>query len=461
MELRPYQIKLVEDVREQVRSGQKRILIQLPTGGGKTAIASYIISQTVNNGYRAMMTVHRAELATQSAKTMEAFNVPYGMIQSGSKTDLSKPMQVASILTLRNRLKNVPAPTVLVVDECQHLVSRTWKEVADYYSSQGSIILGLSATPKRLSNEPLSSCFDVMVQGPTIQELIDQGALSKYKYFAPSVGIDTTTIKIQRGDYAKHELEIAVNKNKITGNVIEHYKRLIPGKRAIVFCVSIAHAKAVAEQFSRSGIPAEFIEGNMTRDARKSAFERFRSGETLALVNVEIAGEGVDIPAVESVIMLRPTMSEALYLQQAGRGLRPDPDNPGKIAIILDHCNNVARHGLPNAPRIWTLDGATSRRKSTETAVGIRYCPNCFLAHSPAPKCPYCGLVYTVTSRLLAEEAGELEEYDAKNKEFKKTIQRMEVGMCRTLADLMQVASERGYKKSWVFFTAKAKHIKE
>lgn len=459
MELRDYQTKLVNDVRQQIRLGQTRILIQLPTGGGKTAVASYIISQTVKRGNRAMMTAHRSEIISQTAKTMKEFNVPYGLIQSGESMNLKQPMQVASILTLRNRLDKIPVPKILVIDESQHLVSRTWKEVADYYSERGTIILGLSATPKRLSGESLSSCFDVMVQGPSIKKLIDMGALSKFKYFAPSVGIDTSTIHIKCGDFDKGELEIAVNKKAITGDVIAHYKRLIPGRRAIVFCVSVAHAKAVAEQFNTSGIPAEFVEGSMPKEARKTAFDRFKSGKTLVLTNVEIAGEGVDIPSVESAILLRPTMSESLYLQQVGRALRIDPNNPEKVATILDHCSNVFTHGLPDAEREWSLEGAT-RRKQGEKSIGVRQCPNCFMCHEPQAVCPICGYEYQVTARMLAEEAGELKQFDAEILERAKLRKRIELNCCKTIADLKQFAEENNYKPGWVWTRARLKNIR-
>jgi DNA repair protein RadD len=458
MQLRDYQTKLVDDVRQQIRLGQTRILILLPTGGGKTAIASYIISRTVKRGNRAMMTAHRSEIISQTGKTMKEFNVPYGLIQAGEKMNLKQPMQVASILTLRNRLDKIPVPKILVIDESQHLVSRTWKEVADYYSERGTIILGLSATPKRLSGESLSSCFDVMVQGPSIKELINMGALSKFKYFAPSVGIDTSTIHIKCGDFDKGELEIAVNKRAITGDVIAHYNRLIPGKRAIVFCVSVAHAKSVAGDFNESGIAAEFVEGSMPKESRKAAFDRFKRGETLVLTNVEIAGEGVDIPAVESAILLRPTMSESLYLQQVGRALRVDPDNPDKLATILDHCSNVFTHGLPDKEREWSLDG-TARRSPSEKSIGIRQCPNCFRCIVPAPIC-VCGYEFTVTARMLAEEKGELKEFDAELLEIAKRKKRIELNCCKTIADLKQFAEENGYKSGWVYMRARLKNIR-
>lgn len=406
------------------------------------------------------MTAHRSEICSQIADTMKRFKVLYGLIQAGEDMDLKQQMQVASILTLRNRIAKIPVCKILVIDEAQHSTSRTWKEVIDHYAELGVIILGLSATPKRLSGESLKECFDVMVQGPTIRELIDMGALSQYKYFAPSVGIDTSTIKITCGDYSKTELEIAVNKKAITGDVIAHYKKLIPGKRAIVFCVTVDHAKSVAEQFSVNGIPAEFVDGSMSKEYRKNAIDRFKRGETLVLTNVEIAGEGVDIPAVEAVIMLRPTMSESLFLQQVGRALRIDPNNHDKVAIILDHCANVFIHGLPDCEREWSLEGTTKRKKSESGSVGVRQCLSCYLCHSPAPVCPYCGYEYTMTARQLAEEAGELKEFDAAVEAKAKLKKRIELNKCKTIADLKQYAKENNYSPGWVYVRARLKNIR-
>lgn len=406
------------------------------------------------------MTAHRSEICSQIADTMKRFKILYGLIQAGEDMDLKQQMQVASILTLRNRIAKIPVCKILVIDEAQHSTSRTWKEVIDHYAELGVIILGLSATPKRLSGESLKECFDVMVQGPTIRELIDMGALSQYKYFAPSVGIDTSTIKITCGDYSKTELEIAVNKKAITGDVIAHYKKLIPGKRAIVFCVTVDHAKSVAEQFSVNGIPAEFVDGSMSKEYRKNAIDRFKRGETLVLTNVEIAGEGVDIPAVEAVIMLRPTMSESLFLQQVGRALRIDPNNPNKVAVILDHCANVFTHGLPDCEREWSLEGTTKRKKSESGSVGVRQCLSCYLCHSPAPVCPYCGYEYNLTPRQLAEEAGELKEFDAAVEAKAKLKKQIELNKCKTIADLKQYASDNGYKPGWVYMRARLKNIR-
>jgi superfamily II DNA or RNA helicase len=163
---------------------------------------------------------------------------------------------------------------------------------------------------------------------------------------------------------------------------------------------------------------------------------------------------------MEAVILLRPTQSLTLYIQQSMRAMRPDKYNPFKTAIILDHVGNVQRHGLPDAQREWSLEGVVKRKKSESAGVGVRQCLQCYGCHSPAPVCPYCGYVYNLTPRQLAQEAGELKEYDARIAALEKKKARMTVGMARTIADLEEIAKERGYKSAWVKIQAKLKHIR-
>jgi len=458
LQLRGYQTKLVDDVRQQIALGKTSILIQLSCGGGKTAIASDILKKTIAKGNRAIMMAHRYELCKQASETLDKFNVLHGMIQSGIKMDLTLPMQIAGVGTLRNRLEKIPIPKILVVDEASHAVSKTWKEIIDYYRQRGTIVIGLSATPNRLSNEPLSDCFETMCQGPPIKDLMDMGYLCRYRYFSPPTAIDFETISIKYGEYDKTDLEIAVNKNVVTGDAIDHYKRLMSGKRAIAFCVSIIHADAVAKQFRERGIPAESVSGNTPKIERAAVLERLKSGETLVVTNCDLYGEGVDVSAVEGVIMLRPTMSLSLYIQQSGRALRPDKENPRKISIILDHVNNVQKHGLPDFPHQWSLDGH-QRRKNAPGGVGVRYCPMCYGVMYPAPICPYCGHAFTVTQRMLAQEAGQLAEFDAEQAARAAKVARMEVGQCRTMEDLKRIETERGYQKGWAWRMAKIKKI--
>lgn len=457
MLLRNYQAQLVSDVRQQIKTGATRILVQLSCGGGKTAIASYILKNTIANGYAAIAMTHRFELCSQFSKTLTRFNVPHGMIQSGVKMDLSLPMQVASIGTLKNRLEKTVIPKILVVDEAAHIAAKSWSEIADYYHSRGTIVIGLTACPTRLSGESLSDCFDVMVQGPTVKELTDMKFLCGYKYLAPPQVMELDGISTVCGDYAKGELFQVVAKSQITGDAIQHYKTFLSGKRAIAFCVSIEHAKMVAMQFREAGVPAEAVDGGTNKNDRAAAMKRFERGETLVLVNCELYGEGVDVPSCEGVIMLRPTQSLSLFIQMSGRALRPDPNNPDKVSVILDHCGNVYRHDLPSADRIWDLGAEKPKRKKSDpSTVSIKCCPMCYSVMRPMPVCEMCGFVFPVEVRELRQTPGELAEVT----KIEKKAKRCEVGQCRTIAELKAIAKERGYKSGWIWQMAKAKGIK-
>jgi DNA repair protein RadD len=456
--LRPYQLDAINQLRDKIRTGSKSVLIVMPTGAGKTVVAASIIHDCIAKGNTAIFAVPRIELARQSINTID---VPCGKIIAGDKMDLTLPAQVANILTLRSRHLKIPAPTILIIDEAHKSSCRTWSETIKYYRDQGSLILGLSATPIRTDKSSLSEVFDDMVVGPSIRELIDQGSLSDYKYFAPDIGIDTSKIKISCGDFNGKELEFVVNQNKITGDAIEHYKRMIPGKKAIVFCVSVEHAKKVAEQFNAADIPAAFVEGGMSDESRKDALRDFSEGRLKILCNVMLLTEGIDVCSVEAVIMLRPTMSLSLQLQMVGRALRIDKANPTKVAYILDHVNNVRRHGLPDQEREWTLEGQSKARKGEISTVAIRMCPNCYMVIKPADICPYCGHVFQLTGRELAEETGTLALYDKQQEDKLKLHKKIELWSCKTIDDLTRLADERGYQKSWVRVQAKLRHIKE
>jgi superfamily II DNA or RNA helicase len=458
MNLRPYQTDVINKLKRKILSGSKSILIVMPTGAGKTVVAASIIHDCVAKHNTVIFAVPRIELARQSIDTID---VPCGKIIAGDKMDLTLPAQVANILTLRSRHLKIPAPTILIIDEAHRSSCRTWRETIDYYRQQGTLILGLSATPIRMDKSSLSDVFDDMVVGPSIRELIDQGSLSDYKYFAPDIGIDTSKIKIQCGDFNGKELEFVVNQNKITGDAIEHYKRMIPGKKAIVFCVSVEHAKKVAEQFSAAGIPAAFVEGGMSDESRKDALRDFSEGRLKILCNVMLLTEGIDVCSVEAVIMLRPTMSLSLDLQMIGRALRVDKANPDKVAYILDHVNNVRRHGLPDQEREWTLEGKTKTRKSEASTVAIRMCPNCYMVIKPAEKCPYCDYEFRLTARELAIENGELKKYDAEQERKVKLTKKIELWSCKTRNDLETLAKERGYNPYWVNRQMRLRHIKE
>lgn len=232
------------------------------------------------------------------------------------------------------------------------------------------------------------------------------GWLSPAEVYAPKHALDLRGIKVRGGDYVASELTDAMDKPSITGNAVEHYTRLAPDKRAIVFCCSIKHAEDVAAEFRRAGYRAEHIDGGMEDYCRDAVLYRFAKGETQVLTSCELVNEGFDLPTIEVAILLRPTKSLGLYLQQVGRAIRP---MEGKArTLILDHAGNTAEHGFIDEPRTWTLD-AREKKKAPEKSIPVRVCPKCYAMHAPMPVCPKCGHVYIVAGREVQQLDGELE----------------------------------------------------
>jgi superfamily II DNA or RNA helicase len=271
--------------------------------------------------------------------------------------------------------------------------------------------------------------FDTIITGPSMRQLINVGYLTDYRIFAPNSHIDLSDVPIgSDGDYSKPKLKIAVRKSRIVGDVIEHYARIARGKLGVTFATDVETATDIAHKFCASGIPAEMVCAETPDFERIRAIKRFRNREILQLVNVDLFGEGFDLPAIEVVSMARPTQSYNLFVQQFGRGLRvmvdaalydiwdtfTDAQRRGHIAasskprgIIIDHVNNVMTHGLPDVPRKWTLERRTTRKSEiNRDAVLLRTCPNpkCNGVYERIlPACPYCGLAPKPSSRSSPE----------------------------------------------------------
>lgn len=448
--LRDYQDKLVSGARSLITSGVKRIMVQSPAGSGKTVTASYMVKGIVDRGMRVMFAVHREELAKQASKTFRAFGIHHGYIMSSMSMDIRLRAHVAMIDTLRNRVTKVPRPDVLIIDEAHHAVSPSWRKLIDHYAEQGTLIIGLSATPCRLDGKPLRGLFDAMVLGPSVKHLIGIGALSDYTYFAPPMLLDLAKVKTRMGDYAQDQLAEASDKPAIIGDAVEHYKRLLPGKRAIGFAVNIEHSKHIASMFASAGVPAAHVDGETPANERAATIEAFARGDIKVMSNVALFGEGFDVPSCEGVLMLRATQSLSLHIQVCGRAMRPSASK--QSAILLDHVGNFLRHGLPDDDREWSLDGRKKKaggKAAAEETIPLKQCPTCYRVHEPAPQCPFCDHVYEAAARTMEQVDGDLKAITAEDKALLQRQMRIEVAKAKTLEELESIAAQRGYKPGW------------
>lgn len=451
--LRPYQIAQVVELRRNIQAGLNSQLAVAPTGSGKTVLSAHMLKESSAAGYSSVFMVHRIELIEQSIRAFKSHGVTFGVCANGFVGETKFPVQIASVQTLVRRLSLYKQPDMLVVDEAHHQLAKSYGLIRQVWSK--AHLIGLTATPERLDGKGLGSAFQRLVLGPTVASLIRDGYLSKYRLFAPG-GVSVDGVKVVAGDYARGQLSKAADKPTITGDAIAHYTRLCLGKRAVVFAVSIEHSKHIAAQFNAAGIPAAHVDGETPVEERRGAVSEFIAGRVMVLVNVDLFGEGFDVPAIEAVIMLRPTQSLSLYLQMCGRALRP---MPGKdTAIILDHAGNVQRHGFPDDEREWSLEGRVRSKPSVGGSVAsVRVCPRCFAAQPPTGICRFCGQLFPVAPREIEEAAGELVE--VKPVRVKRTPDetralKNEQGSARTLDDLIALAKSRGYK-SPVFWARK------
>jgi len=440
IQLWPEQENTVELIREAYRKQLRAPLLVAPTGFGKTVVFSYIARTHVQKGGRVMILVHREELLEQVSETLNKFDVPHGIVSPNYPFSREHKVQVASVLTAVNRLGMLMAPTLLIVDEAHHCTGNTkFGRVLDWFRK--AAFLGVTATPFRMGGEGLDDYFNALIPGPTVQQLIDAGRLSRFRVFCPS-SPDLTSVHKRAGDYSAKELEKAIEHSGLTGDAVSHYKRLAEGKRGVAFCVSVKHAKDVAEDFNKAGYPAQAIDGGMPRDWRRDVIRDFRSGKLRILTSCDLISEGFDVPGIEVGISLRPTMSLGLWLQQFGRILRTFEGK--KEAIMLDHAGNALRHGLPTDPREYSLQGYRATRQA-ERLASLKICKNCFAANPGNVRvCLDCGHIIPVKERKVAQRAGQLQELT--DKYLEATRKARQVGMAKDMNALVELARKRGYR---------------
>lgn len=433
MDLRGYQTDLIADVRDAWGQGALNVMAVLPTGGGKTVCFGTILRE--HNGASCAI-AHRSELVGQMSTTLAKLQVrhriiaPVGTIRDivtrhmhetgRSWHDPMAPAAVAGVDTLIKRDLGSWAEqvTLWVTDECQHLLaSNKWgKGVSLFPNARG---LGVTATPVRADGRGLGrgsdGLIDYMVQGPTMRELVEAGYLTDYRIFAPASDINLANVPVSdtTGDFSAPALRDAAKRSHVTGDIVENYMKIAPGKLGVTFCVSVELAGETAARYRAAGVPAEMVSANTPELERAAILRKFARRELLQLVNVDLFGEGFDLPAIEVVSMGRPTASYGLYVQQFGRACRP-MENKDR-AIIIDHVGNVLRHGLPDAPRVWTLDRRERRARNKEELLQpVRVCPECTIVYEKFHlACPHCGHVPVPKSRAAPEHVdGDITELD-------------------------------------------------
>ena len=430
MELRPYQLDLVRKTVTAFREGRRRVLVVSPCGSGKTVILAQMAAAAQANGKHVWVILPRQEIFEQTLETFERCEIPLDTIHVGMA------------ITTANHVEELPTPDFILFDECHISVANTYWRLVN--AAPKAYIVGLSASPVRTDNKPLGALYETLVEGVTVRWLIDNKYLAPYEYYSVSVA-DLSAMS--DCDDASQFLM----KPTVYGRVIEEWQKLAKNAPTVVYCASVKHSKETAKAFSKAGIHAVHFDGTTPYQERKRIVERFRNGEIQVLCNCDLISMGFDMPDIGCVVMLRPTQSASLYIQQSGRALRY---KPGKTAIIIDAVANFARFQLPDEPYEWSLDTPFQQKReiSENGDFYIRTCDSCFRVFKTAPICPYCGQAYKLKEREIKAHADiELQRItaeEAARAEQERKKARREQGRAASFEELVAIGKARGYKNA-------------
>jgi len=461
MNLFPDQLESLEKLKVAMRSS-KSVLLQGSTGSGKSVMASYLISKAVAKGKKTWFVVPRKDLLSQMSEHYQEYGINHSYIAATRDYNPFSQSHICSADTVKNRLQNLRPPHLAFIDE-SHYGGEGLGSIINWLKSHGTYIVGLSATPWRLSGMGLGCWYDDMVIGPSVRWLIDNRRLSEYRAFAPDRP-DLSGIKITGGDYAKGQLSERMEQDRVLiGNAVKHYQKHGHSKLGVTFAVSRKHSELLAQSYRDAGIPAMHMDGETPEDERRRIARAFAKRDILQLCNAELLTFGYDLAAasgikganIQCITDCQPTKSLAKQMQKNGRGLRYD----GETHLFFDHANNFdeKNHGLPCEDREWTLsDRVKGKGGSGDKTMPVRQCSQCYHCHRPATHCPNCGHEYPIQAREIEEVEGELSEIEI---DRAKKVARVEVGRATTIEDLWRIQKERNYKPGWVYNQMRIKGI--
>lgn len=423
-ELRPYQQDLYDKVRAEIAHGKKSVCAVLGCGGGKSVIQASIAKSATARGNRVLFLIHRKELCRQISDTFTACGVDMSLCD------------IAMVQTIVRRLNKIIPPKLIITDECHHSLSDSYRKIYEHYDD--AIRVGFTATPTRLGTGGLGDVYDSLVEGVSTRWLIDNHYLSDYEYYCVKL-TDTESLHTRCGEYIASEVSELMERRAIYGSTIETYKQRAEGKKTIIYCASVKASRETTDEFKRAGYQAEHVDGNTPEAERERIVSDFRCGRIDILSNVDLFGEGFDVPDCECVILLRPTLSLTLHIQQSMRSMRY---KDGKTALIIDHVGNVYKHGLPDDVREWSLEG---KKKKQQSGISVKQCPNCLRCLANTARRCECGWEFQTAERetnmeVLDVELKKIEHGDLHWSDYVK---------CKTFDELETFRKLKKYKFLW------------
>ena len=397
-ELRPRQQKAVDELLHHIEQRQ-RVLLVMPTGAGKTVVAATVIAEVVSRNWHVLAVAHRRELIAQLSRILYSAGVQdHGILLPGFPTRPNERVQIGSIQTVHARTvvhRRIEAPpaNLVVVDEAHHAPADTYQQLLRAYP--GVPAIGLTATPVRGDGRGLGDIFDVLIEPTTVAQEIEDGFLVPTITYAP-YRPDLHGVQVSNGDYVESQLALRMDRPGLVGGVVEHWHKHADNRRTVLFATGVAHSLHLRDEFRRSGVVAEHIDGGTPTAERDAILAALASGDVQVVTNCMVLTEGFDCPDIGCLILARPTRQLGLYRQMVGRGLRP---SPGKTdCLVLDHAGAIFAHGLAEEDIQWTLDvdrRAINRvheaRAADHREPQILTCPECRAVRKGGQACPACG----------------------------------------------------------------------
>ena len=391
-------------------------------------IQAEIAKCATNKNNRVLFLVHRRELCNQITATFTA---------QGVDMELCK---ISMVQTASRSIDDISAPDIIITDEAHHSTANTYRKI--YSKFPDALLLGFTATPIRLNKGGLGEVYKDLIASVSTRWLIDNHYLSPYKYYSVKLA-DTSGLHIKAGEYKADEVAELMQNKEIYGETVKQWKKIAKGKKTIIYCASVEASKNTAEQFKAAGYAAESLDGAVSKSYRASVMSDFRKGKIKILCNCELFGEGLDVPDCECVVLLRPTQSLTLFIQQSMRSMRY---MPGKTAIIIDHVGNCYQHGLPDDERKWTLEP----KKTQESIVKIRECKKCYAVYSPdLTQCPCCGYKATHEIQKTNKKVVDIDLVELMRQEDLKKIRLCDAEL-NSFEEVVAFQKAHKYKFMWV-----------
>lgn len=446
--LRDYQLETIDNITKSIHAGHKSIMVQQPPRTGKTVIMAEIARRATAKGNRVLFVVHRQEIVQQVIRTFR---------DDGVDMDLAK---IGMVQTITRHVTDLDPPQIIFVDEAHHALAQSYQRILKAFPEAYKLLF--TATPYRLNGKGFTEIADELIAGKSVPWLIDHHFLAPVDYYAPSQ-IDISKLRTKStGDYSEDSIKEAL-KPKIYGNAVKHYYQLARGKQAIAYTYNVDSAIRLARVFNGRGITARAVSGKTPKEERKKIIEDYRAGKIKIVTNAELFTEGLDLPNVDCVIMLRPTQSLSLYLQFAMRSMNPQQ---GKTAVIIDHVGNVQRFGLPTDDRQWSLEGKGKNKQSSGTTIKpVSVCPVCFASfYRTNDICPYCGSPLGEEKELEVVDDVQLKKVTKSRLAIVKRIQSSAImknvagkrpSELNSLKEIQAYAKLKNYKPGWAYHYAK------